>query len=344
MLFSLLILSAARLVGDVVNTVDGSRLTGTIVLIDGGELHLETEYAGTIKIDQAKVASFETDEPVSVRLASGATLSGPVRIGADGTLRVSAPDGTLETNMDRVTQTWRTSARDPLVVQQEKEVAALSRRWVYEANFDLLGRAGNSKEIGFGSSFEANLKGPDDSFRVFGTYEYRERNDSRSADRILGGAEYENFFTGIFGWYVRTQMETDRIRQFDFRSTSGAGMSYRLINSDTQSLVLRSGFGYEYTSFTNNDPDASEGTFDFGLAHRKRMNDRFLLRNNVTVVPTMDDIGDYRAVHESSLEFPIGTSKNWSVRSGILNEYESRPAAAKRLDTTYFSRMVLRWE
>lgn len=335
---------SAWLSADMVITTDGSRLTGTIQKIDEGSVVLETDYAGTLTIAQEKVASIETDEPIFVRLQSGATLKGAVQRTGDNRLRLISPDGTLETDMQRVQNSWRPDATDPEIVRKEAEIARLSRRWIYEATFDMLGRSGNTSEFGMGSNFSANLKGPDDSLRFYGLYEYRERNNARTADRVVGGGEYENFPTKFYGWYLRSQLDTDRIRQIDLRSNSAGGASFRLINKEKQSLTTRAGIGYEYTSFTSNTPNSSEGVVDLGLNHRKQLNGIFLLRNRLVVTSAFDDFSDYRAVHESSLEFPIGTSRFWSVRTGITNEYESKPEAAKRLDTIYFTRMVLTWD
>jgi hypothetical protein len=343
-ILNLSLILSVKLLADLVITTDGARLTGTIITIDEGSLILETDYAGTLTIAQDKVASIETDEPIFVRLQSGATLKGAVQRSSDNQLRLISTDGTLETDMQRIQNSWRPDATDPEVVRHEAEVKRLSRRWLYEATFDMLGRSGNTSEFGLGSNFSANLKGPDDSLRFYGTYEYRERNGTRTADRVIGGGEYENFPTKFYGWYLRSQLDTDRIRQVDLRSNSAGGASFRLINKEKHSLTARTGIGYEYTSFTTNTPDSSEGVVDLGLNHRKQLNGIFLLRNRLVFTSAFDDFGDYRAVHESSLEFPIGSSRFWSVRTGITNEYESKPEAAKRLDTIYFTRMVLSWD
>ena len=63
---------------DVVRTTDGAQLLGTITLIDKGIIHLDTAYAGTLKISQDKVESFQSDEPRIVRLASGSIMEGAI--------------------------------------------------------------------------------------------------------------------------------------------------------------------------------------------------------------------------------------------------------------------------
>lgn len=39
----------------------------------------------------------------------------------------------------------------------------------------------------------------------------------------------------------------------------------------------------------------------------------------------------------------MGLGDFWSLRTGVRNEYDSRPAGEKRLDTSYFMRLILKW-
>jgi len=91
---------------DLVITNDGARLTGTITLIDQGIIHLKTPYAGTLKIKQEQVASFETETAVVVRLQSGTVMAGPVESSSKGTLKIRSEDGVLETNTAKVVASW----------------------------------------------------------------------------------------------------------------------------------------------------------------------------------------------------------------------------------------------
>lgn len=339
-LFSSLL--AALFIGSVamadrVRTIDGAELTGTITLIDKGVIHLETSYAGTLKIKQDQVASFESDEPRVVRLASGSVMAGPISSDAKGTIRIKSEDGVLETSTAKVTTAWSPDAEDPEVVRNRRE-------WRYQAGVDLTGRSGNSERFALGSNLRAELKGPNDTLAFFFAYEQAEENGNKTEDRTAGGGSYESFFSPIFGWYVRTELEADRIDRIGLRSTNAGGLSYRLINKDHQSLIARSGLGYRYTSFTNTTDDESSATLDFGLAHTFRYNDLFRMQNELTYVPAIDDFGNYRVVHDSGIEVPVGSGESWKLRFGIRNEYLSETSADEKLDTSYYTRMIYSWD
>lgn len=321
---------------DEVITTDGARLVGQITLIDKGTIHLDTSYAGSLKISQDQVASFSTEGPRVVRLDSGTTMTGPIESAGRGSLKIKSDDGVLETSTSKVAASWAPGEVDP-------EVTRNARQWRYDASLDLAGRSGNVEKFGFGSSFDARLKGPNDELAFFFVYEQSEEEGNKTDDRAAGGASYESFFSKLMGWYVRTEMETDAIDNIKFRSTSGAGLSYRLINKDQQSLVLRSGAGYRYTGYDNNTPNESSATIDLGLAHSYEFKNLFVMKNDLTYVPAVDDFGNYRVVHDTGIEIPIGSSENWKIRMGVTNDYESESASSEKLDTSYYTRMIYSW-
>lgn len=327
---------ASMLHADVIVTKDGSRLSGEITLIDKGAIHLKTSYAGTLTISQDQVESFQTESPVVVRLQSGTVMTGPVQLSSDGKLKIRSDDGVLETQTQKVAATWTPGAEDP-------EVARNRRAWRYDASVDLAGQSGNVEKFGVGVGLKAELKGPQDSLRFFFDYEQAEEQQLKTEDRVAGGASYESFFGEVLGWYIRTEVEMDNIDNIKFRSTSAGGLSYRLTNKDHQSLVLRSGLGYRFTDFDNTAPEESNATLDLGLAHSYEFNDIFVMRNDLTFVPAIDDFGNYRVVHDTGIEVPVGSGQNWKLRFGINNDYESEATTPEKLNTTYYSRMIYSW-
>jgi putative salt-induced outer membrane protein YdiY len=322
---------------DVVRTLDGAELIGTIILIDKGIIHLDTAYAGTLKIQQAQVERFESDAPRVVRLASGTVMAGSIASNSGDTIRIQSEDGVLETSTAKITAAWTPGAEDP-------EVARSRRDWRYDASLDLTGKSGNTDKYRLGASLVAELKGPNDTLRFFAEYEQAETEGAKTEDRTAGGVSYESFFSEILGWYVRSELVTDPIDNITLRSTSAGGLSYRLINSDHQSLVARTGLGYRFTSFENNQEDESSATLDLGLAHTYRLNDYFKMKNDLTFVPALDDFSNYRVVHDSGIEIPVGSGDNWKIRMGIKNEYESETTAQEKMDTSYYTRMIYSWE
>ncbi|MEO0510763.1 MAG: DUF481 domain-containing protein [Verrucomicrobiota bacterium] len=322
---------------DTIITKDGSQLSGTITLIDKGVVHIDTAFAGSLQVKQDQIASFETEDPIVVRLESGTVMAGPIQSTEGDTLKIKSEDGVLETSTNKVAASWSVGSEDPEITRNRRE-------WRYEAGLDIAGKTGNTEKFGVGADLKAALKGPNDNLEFFFEYEQEEENGNETDDRIAGGASYESFFSDIFGWYIRTELEQDNIDNVELRSTTGAGLSYRLINKDNQSLVARTGVGYEYTGFTTTAPDESSATIDFGIAHSYTHKDWFIIDTDITYVPQTDDFTNYRIEHDTGIVIPLGSSQNWKIRIGVENEYESQPATNERLDTTYYTRMIYSWK
>ena len=73
---------------DILPTIDGTELTGTVTLIDKGVIHLDTTYAGSLQIKQGQVASFESDAPRMVRRKNGAVMAVSVTSYGGNTIRI----------------------------------------------------------------------------------------------------------------------------------------------------------------------------------------------------------------------------------------------------------------
>lgn len=331
-------LSPSLTQADIIHTTDGATLTGAITLIDKGVIHLDTAYAGTLEIKQDLVKSFESDEPRVLRLDSGTVIAGPIQGTDDGTIRIQSEDGVLETSTSKVAAAWAPDSEDP-------EIARNRREWRYNVSFDLSGKDGNTDKYDLATSLKAELKGPDDTLAFFFRYEQAEENDNKTEDNAAGGGSYESFFSKSLAWYVRTELENDQIEDIDLRSTSAGGLSYRLINKDQQSLVARTGLGYRYTSYGDDDKDnESNATLDFGLSHSYQFENKIKIVNDLTYVPAIDDFSNYRVVHDSGLEIPVASSENWKIRMGLKNDYDSDTSADEKMDTSYYTRMIYSWD
>jgi putative salt-induced outer membrane protein YdiY len=179
--------------------------------------------------------------------------------------------------------------------------------------------------------------------RLYARYAHAEKESDETSDETIVGASYTAYMYDPWGWYVRGEVERDRFEDIDLRTTLAGGLSYRPINTDTLTLRLFSGLGYRHESFRDGT-DESTPAFDLGLNHRWVVKPWLSLENALGYTPAFDDFGDYLFVQDSSLEMPVGASK-WVLRLGVRNDYKSKPAEDREeLDTTYYSRLLMRFE
>lgn len=322
---------------DVVETKNGSRLTGTVTKVEAGSITLATDYAGTITIKQSEVARFETEKPLVIRLVGGTTMEGTVTATPDGKITINGQDGTINTTVDKVASTWAPGGVDPAIAQ-------LMRKWKFEVSFDVSGKSGNSEELGYGGGAKATLSSSQDTLIFYTQFAYKSVNNVTSDDKLAIGVDYSSYLSERVTWYARNEGGYDNSKDIDFYNVAAAGLGYDFIkNPPKQKLTGRAGFSYRFEDYGNPlNEDVRSAGLDLGLQHAYRF-ENAQMNNSITFVPSFDDFANYRAVHDSSFEVPI--AGNWKFRIGVNNDYTSQPSpGVEKLDTTYYGRFVLNWE
>lgn len=330
-----MMLSTFTVDADVLATLDGATLTGTVKKITPKELELDTSYAGVILVKMDQVKSLRTDTPITTRLTDETTVTGATVLGEDQVFRITGDGQTTTTSLDKLMVSWVPGTTPP------RESGY--RHWVYSVGADIAGKSGNSDESSTNVIVDLTLVSKVDELRLYGSMERAEQENVETSDEQIVGASYSAYMYDPWGWYVRGEVERDDFEDIDLRTTLAGGLSYRPINDDVRTLKFFAGLGYRHESF-DDGTDESSPTLDLGLSHRWTWKPWLVLRNDLTYSPALEDFGDYLFVHDSGLEMPVGSSR-WLLRLGIRNDYKSEPAPDRdELDTTYYSRLSLRFE
>ena len=282
------------------------------------------------------MTAINTDGPVAVRLASGTRLDGIVA-GSAGAVRITGADGTLSTTIDKVAASWDAGGKDP-------QIAALERKWVYEATADITGRSGNKSQLGTATGVRATLAGSGDKLVFYSAYDRQITDGEKSADQFKAGVDYSNNFSGRSSWYIRDEGGFDRVKDIQFYNVTAAGLGYDVIKQSDHTLTLRAGLSFRNENYRSPlTADVNAAGLDFGLGHSLTLANLSLV-NRLSFVPSFNDFANYRATHESYLELPLA-NPSWKLRFGLTNDYNSKPGAGvKKMDTGYFSRLVLNWK
>ena len=341
LLINFLVLAALVLpaAADQVELTDGSLLKGRIVSVDGGKMKVETKFAGTLSIGLGDIASFATDEAVHVSLADRPVVLGRVEPARPGVRLAGDDAGTPAT---RVSVLWRQGAENPVQRLARENAEKARRKWSFEATTAITGRSGARDKINATAGFKATLASNHDRLILSAAAERARDTGVKTADRDFGGVDYSSFYSPDRGWYVRTSLESDKIKALDLRSTSATGFTRKLIRKHTQELEFRSGGSYLYENYSTGKKFNSPG-LDFALLNTYTFRGS-KLNNTLAYAPTFRDFSNYRLRHESALELPL-TASLWKLKLGVANEYLSvPPAGVDKFDTTYFTSLLLNWK
>jgi hypothetical protein len=323
---------------DRVELEDGSVVLGKILSANGGKLQLETTFAGTIEIAQARIKNLTTDEPVNVSLLTGSVIFGKVEPSAEG-IKIVGPEQQVTSPTGKIAAIWRQGTDSPEQKKLNADAAARKRKWTYEAAFSLTGRTGESEKIDGLLSFKAVLASSRDKLVLSAAAERARDSGVDTANRQYLSGDYTYFTTPENGWYARSTLEKDLVRELDLRSNNALGLTHRLIKDKHEDLQFRLGGTYVYENYSNDTTFESPGldvaflyTYNFATA---KLTDEFGYQ------PAFKDFSNYRMHNVFGYEVPLGATK-WKLKLGTDTEYQSTPPpGADKLDTTYFTSLLL---
>ncbi len=332
------LLCAHPLLGDVIHVKDGSQVVGTIEAFSGGKVKISTTFAGAIEIDLAVVSSIETDERLTVAMESGDRLIGPVGRTGEGAAVVQTAQGPVPISFDRVTAVWKVGQPSP---EEEALVAKYKPNWsaTIEAGFRM--QEGNRQTRDARGRFDLLRTTSEDRLLFYIAADYADQNEIRNTNEYRGGVHYENNVSDRRYWYTRLDLEFDEFEDLDLRTTVAAGGGHFWIKKPNHMLKTRAGVGYRHESYMTG-VTFDDVTLDLGLDYMVDLSSFCRLTHAASYSPSIEEVNNYRLNFDTALVFPLGDSKSWKLKLGVLNSYNSMPQPGiVKLDNTYYANVML---
>jgi len=360
-LFSIL-LASAPVHADIVQLLNGDRLSGTVLRLSPNTLTLQTTYAGTLSIARKEIASIQTDDAVPV-LIDGEQAPRRVR------LKGGVPGRVL---LEQKVQTTRGAAADPQdqADPQADSVTATAvappLAWTEVALDQVAYIHPGPADSGIGVAYNgrvtlsaAQSRGNTSTGRQYGEFEFNARtkpyaytigfkglqatdSDNLVASNWFTNGNYDRFIADVRFFYARASLENDRFRGIDLRSTLGVGYGLRIFDTDITRLSVRGGL--DLVSFQPVNDDAERySAFGWGirLSH-------WLWQRRLEIFHEQDgfwNLEDTRQVTLRSgtgVRVPIAAGLSASARVNV--SWEKRPEPGRRsTDSTLLLGLGYEW-
>ncbi|MCQ2397465.1 MAG: DUF481 domain-containing protein [Lentisphaeria bacterium] len=312
---------------------DGSVINGTLKSITDGNAVIVTDFAGEITVAADKLLKLNTTDSVEVSTVNGDRVSGSLNVGGDE----QAASGAISLPMADIKYLWTAGMEDPTLPP--------SRKWDGEVSLDITGKTGNVEKFNGGIGTVASLTGPVDKLKLYAKADYGRESHVTTTKKAVAGIDYEQKISDSSAiWYANAEAEHNTPSGLRIREEANVGGGYYVIDEAKTKLRLRAGFNAKSRKFTDGSHSDTTG-LELGLHFERDIQEWGKLVTDLTYQPTFDSIHDYRVIHESSLDIPVIFQYPLSLRVGVTNEYNSVPApGAKRMDTSYFAKMVFKWK
>ena len=284
---------------------NGDRMTGTIVLMDGGKLVLKTRYAGQVTIDWKDIDTLRSEKPLLVKRNLTETLASE-RLEAAGTGMVRVVNG-KELVM-------------PLAdVQQLIPPREVIADRVWEGNLD----AKLDLERNEDDTDELKLKGDTRMSHglwrhvASGQLERETKNDEKKDDNWEVEYDLDRFFTDSWYWRTSYDQQEDEFEDISRQRVYGAGPGYRFWDNELGRFELVGQF-----SRAQLDSEVQDVAFDLWsiqLDYKRLLwGTRLEFYSNAEMaMPTIDEV-DYILDGEMGLRYRLN---DWA-RLSLLYELD----------------------
>jgi len=306
--------SASVSKADEIDFKNGDKLTGTIKSIDDGKIVMDAMGAGTVKADPAQVKTFSTDNPITLRLSNGDTLSHKVESDGDGMIKVTG--GPLGNQTLRISDI---EAINPPPVQ-----------WSGHILFGGLLVRGNTYTDSINANVDLALQMAHDKISFSGSYLYGKTKDrttgvsTTSNDNWQALGRYDHDFTPKFYGFAEALVAKDRISFLDLRFAPAAGVGYKWFKTPKFDFATEGGLAWVYENYTNNTPTREDLSLKLAYHLNWKFNDNVSLFHNVTYVPSIENGAHYLIGADAGLRSAL--SAHWFTEFKVGWQYDSTPA------------------
>ena len=212
---------------DTVWLKNGDRLTGRILLLDGGKLLLETNYAQTITLNIKKIATLESDQPLLVKLDKFTTESSKA-------LR-PAPEGNVTLiNGD----TPKTIALADIQQLMKPKPIIEDLRWKGTVSFSADYKNKEDKIEDYALDVSTELRHGLWRHGVDTEYDHETKNGAKKTENFEASYALDRFITKQWFWKGKAKYINDHVEELRRQYVYGTGPGYQFWDNELGALAL----------------------------------------------------------------------------------------------------------
>lgn len=301
-------------------------IRGTIIRVQDGVLVLRHEVLGDIEISTTRL--------IGVRRA------GP----QPRPRELPVPDPDAEPPTPIKPEIVLPEPTEPEVVEkpQVPEEAAKDEseaEWSSRVELGLSGSQGNAERMSVNAAFRTTRRTEGTRFSFDTSYLLNPPRGDRTANRLTLNARNDwNFPDSKWTLFLQGGAEFDEFRDFDVRTSAGAGFSYRFLDNDRTSLNARIGAGFS-RDIGGTETEAVPELIT-GAELRHELTDRQTLAASAEVFPDLEELGEIRSILRARWEFRLDDKNDLALSLGLEQRFDSQADDDQRTDIDYFARLV----
>jgi putative salt-induced outer membrane protein YdiY len=303
---------------DVVVMKNGDKFTGEIKALQYGELIFKSSYMkDDVHLDWKEVKTMESQDTFIVGLSDGKRVTG----------FISKNDGKGGNSNE-----LKIIAEGAAVDVPSSDVIAIGQREVSFWN-QLTGSISYGFDFSSGNTATTSSLSADVAYRtaknsvqLATSSQFGSQANAKDTNRFTFDSQYARFITnhwlaaGLFSLLKSNQQD------LDLRSTYGAAMGRRLIQTDKTALTVLAGGAYNHESYfpqPGTEPVRSNAESLFGVTFSTFRFKTLNLNSQTLLFPSLSDPGRLRISSQSYLRIELIRNFYWNFQ--VYENYDTRP-------------------
>lgn len=310
----------------------GSTILGKVTGSRDGVVTIETDFAGTLDIELAKIESLQTENPVLIQLADETVMpEQPLRIEED-TLVVDTATSPAQTY----------DLAELLMVNPEPWELGQGYRWTGVGSFALTSQRGNTDTDDLFYSLDSIWRSKQDRYTIAYNGENSKANGETTVQKWFASAKYDYFFDGPVYGGMQASAEHDKFTDLDLRYLVGPIIGRQFYEEPIFTLSGEVGASYVNENFVEaEDNDYAAGNWALNMSSNYLGGDSRLYINHRGIL-NLEETSEYILNTTFGLAFPL--LWNFEAAAEVVLDYDAGAVeGVDELDQTYRFRVGYTW-
>jgi putative salt-induced outer membrane protein YdiY len=301
---------------DVVVMKNGDKFTGEIKGLEHGELAFQSDYMeDSVHLDWKRVEVLQSKDTFIVALSDGRRLT--------GTIRQASTSNGEDFQVLKGNVTIQVPPPDVITIEQREASSwnQLTGSISYGIGFDSGNNSTNSSlaaDVAFNTA--------KNSVRAATSSVFDSQSNAKNTNRFTFDSLYGRSLTpkwvaaGLFSLLKSNQQD------LNLRSTYGAGIGRKLVQTDRTTLLTIGGAAYSHESYfpqPGTQPVRNNFESLFGVTFSTFRFKTLNINSQMLLFPSLTDPGRFRLSSQSNLRIELMRNFNWNFQ--VYENYDTRP-------------------
>jgi putative salt-induced outer membrane protein YdiY len=306
---------------DVVVMTNGDKFTGEIKTLQYGELVFKSGYMkDDVRLDWKQVKILQSQDAFIVGLSDGKRITGLISKEA---IDAGDPEKSNEFKIVAEGTTVDVAASDVIAIGQREVSFWNQLTGSISYGFDF---ASGNKATTSSLNADAAFRTTKNSVQLTTGSQFSSQANAKNTNRFTFDSQYARMLSqrwlaaGLFSLLKSNQQD------LQLRSTYGAAMGRRLVQTDKTALIVLAGGAYSHESYVpqlDTEPVRNNAESLLGVTFSTFRFSTLNLNSRTILFPSLSDPGRLRISSQSNLRIELIRNFNWNFQ--LYENYDTRP-------------------